>query len=451
MNFFKTLRGKLTLLFFISTAVITVVTISLLLLTTRNLIDDQVNHHLHIVIQEAKKIVEENHNLNNEDALKNLVSAQGMTVILLSTDGTPILQTNSYDVSDISQHQMQQIIFSSTDKEEPKHFRVNEIYFATMPVTTANFGDGTLAVGFSTKIINTTFNKIITTTSLTLFFTVIIISILWQLIIKRYLYPLEKIAKKTHNINNSNDLNQRIIVHTSVTEIKNIANSFNKLLERLYSVFEIEHTFFSDTAHSLKTPLAVIRSYIETLPKQSTKQKTDILDNIDLLNNTIQDLLLISKIHSQNNSNIKRINLSNIVEQIAELTQTIGIEKNISVSQKIQEKIYIQADESLLTKAISNIVKNAVDHEKKNGNIIFSLKKTNRKVALIISDTGSGIKKTDINKVFSRFYKASNSRSKNSSGLGLAITKAVIESFGGKIKIKSSINSGTKVFILFSY
>ena len=133
MKFFSTLRGKLTLLFFISTATIAVIVISLLLLTTQKLISQQVNHHLHIVVHEAKDTVENSEHVNPE-TLQNLVSAQGMTIILLSSDGTPILQTNSVDVADVTQHQMQQIIFSSTDKQEPKHFSVHNMDFATVPV-----------------------------------------------------------------------------------------------------------------------------------------------------------------------------------------------------------------------------------------------------------------------------------------------------------------------------
>lgn len=450
MIFLKTLRGKLTIIFFVSTVSITVLTFFLLIFTTQKLIFDQVNHHLHIVINEAKNIVEENHEIDNIEPLKNLVSAQGMTVILLSSDGSPVLQTNSFDVADVTEHQMQQIIFSSTNKEEPQHFSVNEMQFATVPVNIYGYQDGILAVGFSTKIINNTIKEITTTIIFVLLLSITVVSILWQAIIKHYLLPLEKISQSALQIKKSSDLNKKVKTNTTTIELKNITVSFNNLLEKLKQVFEEEHLFFSDTAHSLKTPLAVIRSYIEILPKQEKKKKNEILDYIDSLNETIQDLLIISRINTSYPKNTKQINFSNVINNIVELTQTIGLEKNITVNKNIEKDIFINADEQLLIKSILNIIKNSVDHENQNGTITINLSKQNKITKLSIKDTGVGISSKDLKNVFNRFYQSKNSQSKKGNGLGLAITKAIIESFGGKISISSKINKGTSVFIFFS-
>jgi two-component system OmpR family sensor kinase len=373
-----------------------------------------------------------------------------MTIILLSGDGAPILQTNSTNVADVTQHQMQQIIFSSTNRLEPKHFAINDMLFATVPVEIAGFGDGTLAVGYSTKVMNATLKNIIITIAVILLIMVIITCGLWQKIIKHYLLPLEKISDQSLQIKSSNDLKQKIEIQNSTTELENITNSYNNLLEKLKNVFEQEHSFFSDTAHSLKTPLAVIRSYIESLPKQSQKQKFEILKNIDHLNITIQDLLLISQLHGNYQTKYKRISLSKTVRQIAELTCTLAIQKNIVVKSNIEKNINIAGDEALLKKAIANVAKNAVDHEKTNGTITINLKKSNDYILLTVSDTGCGINIKDQKKIFNRFFQATNSKSKKGNGLGLAITKAIIENFGGKISISSKINKGTIVFILFS-
>ena len=450
MIFFKTLRGKLTIIFFVSTVTITILTFFLLIFTTQKLIFDQVNHHLHIVINEAKKIVEENHEVDNIEPLKTLVSAQGMTVILLSSDGSPILQTNSFDVADVTEHQMQQIVFSSTNKEEPQHFSVNQMQFATVPVSIYGYQDGILAVGFSTKIINNTIKEITTIIIFVLLLSITVVSIVWQTIIKHYLLPLEKISQSALQIKKSSDLNKKVKTNTTTIELKNITASFNNLLEKLKQVFEEEHLFFSDTAHSLKTPLAVIRSYIETLPRQQNKKKNEILNYIDSLNETIQDLLIISKINTSYPKNSKQINFSEIVSTIAELTQTIGLEKNITVNQVIEKNIFINADEQLLTKAILNVIKNAVDHESQNGTITISLNKKNNISELLIKDTGVGISSKDLKSIFNRFYQSKNSQSKKGNGLGLSISKAIIERFEGKITISSKIKKGTSVFIFFS-
>ncbi len=160
----KTLRGRLTLWYLTSTLfvflVLSVTLSSLLWITLHN----QIDHHLLTVVNEARQVVENYQGVEREELLRNLVSTQGMTVVLLSPDGAPLLQTNSPDLAVISEHQIQQVVSSGKIAiTKPVHFTAGEVRFSVTPVMESG-GKGTLAVGYSLRIIEHTFVRIVTIT-----------------------------------------------------------------------------------------------------------------------------------------------------------------------------------------------------------------------------------------------------------------------------------------------
>jgi hypothetical protein len=155
-NITSTLRGRLTLWYVMSVGLI----IILFLLAVGGLfwitLQDQIDHHVHIAVNEAKQIVENYRGKERDDLIRNLVSARGMTVVVLSPDGSPILETNSPDIALVTEHQLQKILTASSLYDStPTHFTENNIRFAAMPAT-VSAGKGIVAVGYSTQILYAT-------------------------------------------------------------------------------------------------------------------------------------------------------------------------------------------------------------------------------------------------------------------------------------------------------
>lgn len=440
----STLRGRLSLWYLASIGFIFLffaVAISSIFWVT---LQDQIDHHVHIAVNEAHQIVQNYRGEERDDLIRTLVSAQGMTVVVLSPDGAPTLETNSPDVALVTEHQLQQIMIStSLNDSSPTHFTESNIRFAAMPVQ-INAGKGIVAVGYSTEVLYTTFYKILIVVASAVVLLVLPITFFGYRLLKRQLQPLESIANQAMAVSDLSSLSKRIIISSPTKELKTIQTAINSMLAQLEQFFKSEREFFSDAAHTLKTPLAVLRSQIES-SRLAQKSREDLLATVDSTNDTIQDLLFLSKIGNKS-ENIKMFSLSALMIDLSELASTLGEDKILQVSSDIQKNVNIKADKKLLQRALSNIIYNAVTYNKTQGTISLNLKQKSDCITIAIKDTGVGIKKNERTKVFTRFFRGSNAISKGS-GLGLAISRAVIENLGGRISLNSSPNESTAVTI----
>lgn len=446
-NMTNTLRGRLTLWYVVSVGVI----VLLILVSVSGLfwvtLQDQIDHHVHIAVNEAKQVVENYRGKERESLIKNLVSAKGMTVVVLSPDGSAILETNSPDVALVTEHQLQKLLGSSSlYNSSPTHFTENNIRFAAMPAQ-VSAGKGIVAVGYSTQVLYGTLYKLVTVVLGVITFLVLPIAFLGYKLLKKQLYPLESISTQAKGVTDTASLSKRIAITSPTYELRTIQEALNGMLSQLEHIFTNEREFFSDAAHTLKTPLAVLRSQTENA-NLTQKVREDMLITIDKANDTIGDLLFLSRIASKPKK-LEMVSLTNVMTNLAELATTLGEDKGLSITTDFQKDVALKANKELLQRALSNIVYNAVSYSKPHGSVVLTLKKQSQLTTLIVKDSGIGISKVDMPQLFNRFFQGTNANEKGS-GLGLAITKAVVESLGGKITISSVMNKGTTVTITFS-
>ena len=190
-QFTTTLRGRLTASYLSSTLLIfiliTLAISGLFWLTLQG----QIDHHLHIAVNEAHQIVMQFTGDEREALIKNLVSPQGMTVVVLSPDGAPLLETNSADVAVATEHQLQKILTnSSLYQTGPMRFTDNNIRFAAMPVQ-VNAGRGIVAVGYSTQILYASIYKLLGLLIGVVSFLIFPTTFIGYKLLQRQLNPLE--------------------------------------------------------------------------------------------------------------------------------------------------------------------------------------------------------------------------------------------------------------------
>ncbi len=294
---------------------------------------------------------------------------------------------------------------------------------------------------------------------------IVLFSVLYMAIIFIYLKQRDKkinqITQYINEIKNRKyDLN---INENSEDELSNLKNELYKITIMLKEESEISRQdkekikmSVEDISHQLKTPLTSIMIMLDNLKDnpnmdEDTKQKFifEISKQVDWINWLVISILKLSMIEadvvkfSNNKINVKKF----IDEIIGNLEIPIEI-KNQKISIEGDEDASFIGDYKWQQEAITNIIKNAIEHNKENGKITIKYEENVLFTKITIIDEGQGIAKEDLKHIFERFYKAQNS-SDNSVGIGLSLAKNIIEKNNGMINCKSEIGNGTEFIVKY--
>ncbi|SHK55419.1 hypothetical protein SAMN02745163_04012 [Clostridium cavendishii DSM 21758] len=211
----------------------------------------------------------------------------------------------------------------------------------------------------------------------------------------------------------------------------------------------------SDISHQLKTPLAALKMYNEILIDEnlSNEEKSFFLQNsktqINRMEWLIKNLLKLAKLDTGTIAfNIRNENLKETIEDSLDTLYSKAREKSIVFDLNLCSS-YINHDKEWLSEAFINIIKNGLEHTNENGKIEISLIDNAMYSKVSIRDNGVGIDAEELPKIFNRFYKSKNNKNKESVGIGLSLSKSIIEANGGMIEARSEINKGTEFIVTF--
>ena len=213
----------------------------------------------------------------------------------------------------------------------------------------------------------------------------------------------------------------------------------------------------NDISHQLKTPLSALIAYNDILKNHEnmdieTKSQfinlsSEQLDRMDWL---ITTLLKYARIESNAVTyNKEMIPLSKTIEYAVQPLIVAASEKEQRINLELNNEGYYIHDKKWIAESISNIIKNAIEHTDIGGKIKISLEETPLSVTILISDNGEGIEKSELKNIFKRFYKGKNSINPKSIGIGLSLSKKIIEAHGGSITVESELGKGTAFSIIF--
>jgi len=232
-----------------------------------------------------------------------------------------------------------------------------------------------------------------------------------------------------------------------------------KTLQPIKKSLDEQKRFVSDSAHELRTPLSIMKTGIETMAiekNQTLKDykdlNEDLLEEVDKLINMSNDLLFLARTDSAKPQKSQdKINISSICSNQIKSIKIYANNKGISLNEDIKKALYIIGNADQINRLIANLLKNAIDYNRKNGEVLLSLKKYKHNIILTVKDTGIGISLNDQKRIFERFYKVDKARSiyEGGSGLGLSIVKEIVDFHKGAIKINSVPGKGTEVTLLF--
>lgn len=225
-------------------------------------------------------------------------------------------------------------------------------------------------------------------------------------------------------------------------EIGELGDTMKTMAEKLYAYDNTIKTFLQNASHELRTPLMSIQGYAEGIKygviENSSKAVEVIIEESKRITGIVEDLLYLSKIDSfQEILNLDVINGEDLLKSCIERVKGIAIEKQIEIQLMLGcEEVYFSGDEDKLSRAIINILGNSLRYAKTNVKII--LDKSLEQVQIKIKDDGIGFEEKDLESIFERFYKGKG----GNYGLGLSITKTIVEKHGGTIIAENHVEGG---------
>lgn len=272
---------------------------------------------------------------------------------------------------------------------------------------------------------------------------------------KTFLKPIYAIQKNSKYIEEGlyNKVND---VDTNTYELNDLSLTINNMALKLGQQENIRKRMTADISHELRTPLATLNSHIEAFLDgvwEPTPERLVIIQNeITRLTKLIKDLSDLSSLESEGASfERKEINLSLLFSNIIESFEPLFNSEEITLEKAIKDHIMVLGDADKLNQIFINVISNALKYTHKGGKVHVEMVEEKEHIYISVMDNGIGIKKEDLPFVFERFYRGDKSRSRETGGkgIGLTITKALVEAHHGHIKISSEPDEGTTVVIRF--
>jgi len=275
-------------------------------------------------------------------------------------------------------------------------------------------------------------------------------------LLKRTLAPLSNMVDTAEQIDAGN-LARRFPTRQGQLEIDHLAESFNGMLERLEASFAAEREtkeqmrrFIADASHELRTPLTSIHGFLEVLlrgaanqPEQLYKSLKSMHSESERLNKLVHALILLAKLDRTQRIELQEGFLDTVIRDMEPQLRILAGSRSLDLN--IEPNMSCKYETDKMKQVILNLFQNAVQHtDPEKGNIQLSLFGMNNGVQLSVRDNGPGISESHLPHVFDRFYRSDSSRTRKygGAGLGLAITKSIVNAHGGAINVVSQEGEG---------
>lgn len=248
------------------------------------------------------------------------------------------------------------------------------------------------------------------------------------------------------------DLHRRVPVPASRDEVRHLALTFNKMIERLNRTFLLQRHFVADASHELRTPVAAIRSMTDVALIQplAIEECLTVLRNVNAeaerLGSLINDLLLLARSdEGQLQLDQELVRLDLLVSDVAATLEPLAVERGVALQVQQSEPATVLGDTSRLIACMINLLDNALTYTNAGGSVTLSVEIRGRRGCIVVEDTGIGIAPKDRLHIFERFYRADPARTRKAggSGLGLSIIDRVIAAHGGTVRVESRVGQGS--------
>jgi signal transduction histidine kinase len=336
-----------------------------------------------------------------------------------------------------------------------------EYRYLAMPVATRGTGIGALLIATPTRTVSLEPRQLIR--SMLVVAPIILLGSVavgyW--LAGRALLPVQDMMDELEAIQDGRSLHRRLMVPRSGDELARLAMKVNGMIARLEHSFSGLRRFTADASHELKTPLMVIRAGVERAltnpkaPPDSIEMLDETLNQINLMSELVETLLTLARAdEGRATLATEQQDLRPLVAEAVETAGMLGETTDISVRATLPAgPVMLAVDAGRIRQLLLNLVTNAVKYTPAGGSVSLELVDTGATVTITVSDTGIGIAPGDLPHVFDRFWRADLARTRTGDrpgfGLGLAISRWIVEAHGGTIVVQSRPGRGTVFTVTF--
>ncbi len=239
------------------------------------------------------------------------------------------------------------------------------------------------------------------------------------------------------------------------SEVRDLARSFNRMAEKVQHTQKMQRDFLANVSHELKTPLTSIQGFAQAILDGAAAQPAFaakvIYEEAGRMGRLVEDLLDLARIESgQAPFRREHVPLTELVRSVIDHLTLRAAEQHISLEQVVNPLPNITGDNDRLAQVFTNLMDNAITHTPPGGQILVRAAPANGGIEISVRDTGKGIPPEDLSRIFERFYQVDKSRARagrQGTGLGLTISKEIVEAHGGTIRAESSEGKGTTFLV----
>jgi heavy metal sensor kinase len=265
------------------------------------------------------------------------------------------------------------------------------------------------------------------------------------------LAPLHGMAATASRVTQSS-LDERVDYDGPPDELAELASAIDSMLDRLEHAFVVQKAFVSDASHELRTPIAVIRGNLDLIhhPATTAEERAECLrvidDEVHRMTRLLEDMLSLTRMGGGPPRPFQAVEAATLVSEVAFRTRALG---SRDIRCECDPSAWVLGDPDLLERALSNLVRNAVEHTGEGDLIEITCHIPGDRVLVTIADDGAGINETDLPRIFDRFYRSGERRQATGggSGLGLAIARSLVELHGGTIAAANREGGGAEFTI----
>jgi two-component system OmpR family sensor kinase len=277
----------------------------------------------------------------------------------------------------------------------------------------------------------------------------------WMLA-RRALRPVDRMTESARRIS-AEHLTKRVDETGAGDELDRLAQTLNAMLSRLDAAFQEMRQFTADASHELQTPLTILKGEMEVAlrsprsPEEYQRILKSALEEIDRIARLVEGLLLLARADAGVLRMDRRtVDLAQLIEEVYGQTRILAEARSLKFRLGPVEPISMQGDYAHLRRLLLNLVDNAVKYTPPDGRVTVSLESSGGWASLRVEDTGMGIPREDQARIFQRFYRSAEARSRGEggAGLGLCIARSIAEAHGGRIEVESATGRGSTFTVL---
>jgi heavy metal sensor kinase len=279
--------------------------------------------------------------------------------------------------------------------------------------------------------------------------------------IRRGLQPLQTLAQQAAQVSTQSWQLDPPKEAEEIEELRPLTDSMTQMLARLERSFVQQREFLGNAAHELKTPVAVLKSTLQSLLQRSRSSEEyraglqASLQDLNRLEQLLQWMLRLARAeqwaHDARRRELDVIDINSTCEEAVERIRSLADSRRTTIHLTTNGRVPFRADPEDLQLVWTNLLENAVRYSPEGASVEVTVTHDDSAAKIIFADHGSGISPSDLPHIFERFYRGDPSRTRatGGSGLGLAIAKALVEAYGGTITAESSTGKGTRMTVAF--